>query len=282
VPEIRPLDLSPQGLERTAKLLRVVFPEARHIDAGYLERLYLGNPLGETSGLCAWQAGELVAHYLMIPIRARIFGEVERGIWPFQLATHPDHRDRGLFGHFVASSHELCRERGYTFFSGVGNAKSTPIYVSKFGYQRIRQLDVKVGLGNAPPPGDPTVLDLVRLWDEAGVAWRCGLPAAPYRTTRRGGWTHLYATGPCGLPVEVGAFPEAMAPHDLPRLGAARALRLWIGVDPTRDWSRSLYRDVPKRLWPSPLHLLFHDLTEQGRRFDPARVRYEAFDFDAY
>jgi len=40
--------------------------------------------------------------------------------------------------------------------------------------------------------------------------------------------------------------------------------------------------NVPERLWPSPLNLLFFDLTEAGRRFEPDRVRYEVFDFDAY
>jgi predicted N-acetyltransferase YhbS len=282
MPEIRPIDLSREGLERTAGLLRVVFPQATHIDADYLDRLYNGNPLGPTSGLCAWERGELVGHYLMIPIRARLFGEVETGIWPFQLATHPGYRLKGLFSTFVERSFELCREGGYSFFAGVGNANSTPIFVKKWGYQSIRQLDVKLGLGAAPARGDDRALELVRLWDRETLAWRLAHPARPYRALRRGDHTRLYARGPYGIPVEVGAFPSELVPDDLPRLRSPSPLRLFVGADPTRDWRGSSYFDVPRRFWPSPLHLLFKDLSGRERRIAPDAVRYEVCDYDAY
>jgi hypothetical protein len=217
----------------------------------------------------------------MIPIRARLFGRVENGVWPFQLATHPGHRLQGLFSAFVEESFGICRERGYTFFAGVGNQNSTPIFVKKWGYQNIRQLDVKLGLGLPPRSGDDAALELVRLWDRDTIAWRLGHPPEPYRVVARRGRGHLFARGPRGIPVQVGEFPADLLP-ELPRLRRPRPLRLWIGADPTRDWSRTTFRDVPKRLWPSPLHLLFYDLTGEKRRLDPARVRYEVFDFDAY
>lgn len=282
MPEIRKLDLSPAGLERTAQLLRVVFPQARHIGAEYLTRLYHGNPLGPTTGLCAYEGDTLVGHYLMIPIRARIFGELETGIWPFQLATHPGYRLKGLFSSFVEQSFEICREGGYTFFAGVGNANSTPIFVKKWGYQSIRRLDVKIGVGAAPAKGDDSELELVRIWDRETIAWRVGHPATPYRVRRSGDLTRLYARGPYGIPVDVGVFASELVPGELAPLRSPSPLRLWIGADPTRDWSRSRYRDVPQRFWPSPLHLLFYDLTQRGRPFDPAAVRYEGWDYDAF
>lgn len=282
MPEIRLLDLSREGLERTAGLLRVVFPQAHHIDADYLDRLYHGNPLGPTTGLCAFEQGELVGHYLMIPIRARLFGEEETGIWPFQLATHPGYRLKGLFSSFVERSFDLCREGGYGFFAGVGNANSTPIFVEKWGYQSIRQLDVKLGLGAPPPPGDDRELQLVRRWDAGTLRWRLSHPAEPYRAERRGQRTRLWARGPWGIPVQVGDFPSSLVPDDLPRLRAPRPLRLYVGVDPTRDWRGRPWLDVPRRFWPSPLHLLFKDLSGRERRFDPDAVRYEVCDYDAY
>jgi len=282
VPEIRLLDLSPEGLERTARLLRVVFPHASHLTPAYLDRLYHGNPLGPTTGLCAWEDGELVGHYLMIPIRARVFGEEETGIWPFQLATHPGYRLKGLFSTFVEKSFEICHEGGYTFFAGVGNANSTPIFVKKWGYQSIRQLDVKIGLGAAPPKGDDASLELVRVWDRESVRWRLGHPPIPYRIRRSGDVTRIYARGPYRIPVEVGSFPADLVPDGLLTLTRPAPLRLFVGVDASRDWSGAGYVDVPQRFWPSPLHLLFKDLTPRQRRFDPGAVRYEVFDYDAY
>ena len=46
--------------------------------------------------------------------------------------------------------------------------------------------------------------------------------------------------------------------------------------------TRDLYFDVPERLKPSPLIFLFYDLTDQGRAFDPEKVQYDLFNFDAY
>lgn len=283
--EIRPLDLSPEGIRRTAELLRVVFPHARHLTPEYLTRLYTGNPLGETFGLAAWEGDVLVGHYLMIPVRTRIFGEVEDGIWPFQLATHPAYRLKGVFSTFVERSMEIARERGYGHLVGVGNANSTPIFVRKWDFQAIRQLDVRLGLGPAPPPGDDSELDLVRVWDAPGVAWRLRHPPEPYRLLRRDGLARLYAPATrARIPVEIAALPEALLPDEthVRPLRTPHPLRLYVGADPTRDWRGARYRDVPRRFWPSPLHLLFKDLTGRNRRFEPHRVRYSVFDFDAW
>jgi predicted N-acetyltransferase YhbS len=282
--EIRPIDVSPAGLARTAVLLKAVFPEATHIDAAYLDRLYNGNPVGPTTGLAAFSdEGELVAHYLMIPVRSLIHGEVEDGIWPFQLAVHPAHRGRSVFTALVEGSRELMEEAGYSYIVGVTNAQSAPIYQKRFGCQLICQLDVKIGVGPAPegrPLADP---EYRRVWNREGVAWRCGLPARPYRVVRRAGRARLYArTGRWGIWCEVASLPEGDVPPDLPRFAARSPLRLWIGTDPGRDWSRSLYVDVPRRLRASPLHLTFGDFSGRGRRFDPRRVEFQVFDFDAY
>lgn len=283
--DFRPIDFSPVGLEATRELLEVVFPDAHHITRDYLERLYFGNPLGESWGLCCFDdAGALVAHNIMIPIRARIFGRVEEGIWPFQLATHPEARMKGLFVAITEATQQEARKRGYTFLSGVGNASSSPIFVKKWGYQSICPLDAKVGIGPMPDRCPMPESTLTRIWDVGGIAWRLAhTQAAPYQVHWRGDRGHIFAdTGRYGIPVEIGAFDRSELPADLPTLRAANPLRLWIGVDPSRDWSRSLYFDVPERFRPSPLNLLWYDLTGQDRRHEPDAVQYEIFDFDAY
>jgi predicted N-acetyltransferase YhbS len=282
--DVRPIDLSPAGIEKTCGLLSIVYPEAHHLTPAYLDRMYNGNPEGPTLGFGGYdEGGELIAHYLMIPIRARVYGVEERGIWPFQLATHPGYRGKGLFTSMTEQSFDVSREAGFGFFSGVGNAMSTPLFVGKWGYQSICQLDVKVGIGPVPPSGGTDDIDFVRIWNKESIAWRLALPGEPYRVAYRGGCGHIYApTGKLGISVEVGAFDRSLLPEGLRKFGSANPLRLWIGVDNSRDWSRSLYFDVPERLRPSPLNLLWYDLTGQNRTFDPSRVRFDAFDFDAY
>ncbi len=281
--EVRPIDLSPKGIEQTCELLNVVYPHAAHYDTTYLERLFNQNPVGPTLGFSAFDGDELVAHYLMLPIRARVFGEEEIGIWPFQLATRPGFRGKGLFSELNERCFEASRERGYGYLAGVGNQNSTPIFVGKWGFQMICALDVKLGLGPLPPSRKQDDLELVRIWDEASIAWRLNHPAQPYAIETRNGRGHLYApTERYGVQVEVGSFDLALLPEDLPRYAPPHPLRLWIGVDPSRDWSRSLYFNIPVRFRPSPLYLLFYDLTDKQRHFQPERVKYDIFDFDAY
>ncbi len=282
--DVRPIDLSPAGIERTCRLLNIVFPGAQHITPAYLDRLYNGNPLGPTFGFNAFsEDDELIGHYLMIPILAQIHGVEERGIWPFQLASHPGFRGKGLFTALAEESFTAARERGFGYLSGVGNAMSTPLFVRKWGFQVICQLDVRLGTGPIPPRRGIPDLEFVRVWDREGIAWRLAHSPDPYRVTYRGDFGHLYApTGKFGIFLEVGMFDTDMLPDDLLELKALHPLRAWIGVDPSRNWRRSLYVNVPVRFRPSPLNLLFYDLTDQKRVFDPARVRYDVFDFDAY
>ncbi len=283
--DVRPFDLSPEGLEDAAALLRLVFPSAKHIGRDYLERLCFGNPLGETFGFSAFDGDQRIAHNLMIPIKARCFGEEEMGIWPFQFATHPETRMKGLFVTLTEMMMDESRKRGFTFLSGVGNQNSTPILVKKWGYQSVCQLDAKVGFGTAPPRGELVDPDLDRIWPSAqAVAWRLGhAQLGPYQVAWRGDRGHVYAdSGLHGIKVQIGELPRELLPQDLPALRSANPLRLWVGKDPTRDWSGSLYVDVPRRLRPSPLNLLWLDLTGQGRTHRPDHVRYEVFDFDAY
>jgi GNAT superfamily N-acetyltransferase len=281
--DIRPVELSPEGIERTHALLQVVFPHARHITPTYLERLYKGNPLGPTTGFSVFEGNDLVAHYLMVPILALVHGNRERGIWPFQFATHPEYRGKRIFSTLVEASVEEARKNGYRYLSGVGNAQSTPILMRRPRFRTLCQLDVKVGFGLVPPPQEMPGCQFRRLWDRAGIAWRLGVPGTPYRVKRKDGFAHLYAdSGVWGIRVEVGTFPEDIVPETLEPLSASHPLRLWIGKDAARDWSGTWYFDVPERFKPSPLYLIWCELTDHDREFEPDKIQYDLFNFDAY
>ncbi|HEX8525539.1 hypothetical protein, partial [Allosphingosinicella sp.] len=58
--------------------------------------------------------------------------------------------------------------------------------------------------------------------------------------------------------------------------------RLWLGFDPGVDWSRSAYLPIPSRLRPSPLNLVFKDLSGGSLFPDPDRIVFRGIDFDPY
>jgi len=285
--DFRPIDLSDAGIAETCELLGLVFPDAHHMTPAYLKSLYFGNPLGESWGLsCFDDDGRLVGHTIMIPIKGRVFGEVENGVWPFQLASHPQARMKGMFRSLITTVFEEAAERGFTFISGVGNQNSTPIFVKLFGAPTaVCPLDAKIGVGPIPPSRPMPDCNFQRIWDDpAMLRWRLGhTTGAPYRVQWRGDTGHLLAdTGRHGTQAVLGTFTRDMLPTDLPEQRSHNPLRLWIGSDPTRKWTKSLYFDVPQRMRPSPLNLLWLDITGRNRRIAPDKVQFELVNFDAY
>ena len=56
----------------------------------------------------------------------------------------------------------------------------------------------------------------------------------------------------------------------------------WIGLNSNCDWSKSLYINLPERFKPSPLNLVFKDLSGLGRTLAPEKILFSLIDFDAY
>jgi hypothetical protein len=84
-----------------------------------------------------------------------------------------------------------------------------------------------------------------------------------------------------GLPGVGAILHQGEARGDLAFPGKAPGpMRLWLGLDPGLDWRGSL--PIPMRLRPSPLNLVYKDLTGGGFLPDPDRVLFRGIDFDAY
>ena len=279
--ECRTLDLSAAGLDAVSRLLRTTFPQATHLTPSYLHWLYDQNPAGRALGWNACLDGELVGHYVLIPLFARLFGTEASGAHSLNGAVHPDHQGRRLYARLGELSHASAREAGLQFLIGVPNANSTHVFVRTFGFQLVGRLQARLGSG--PIARDPAehAVDYARLWDQRNVRWRLANPSARYSLRVRDGRGEVRAaSGRPGIRALLGFVDPAFAP---PGLGPPPpGLDLFIGADPALRWSRSLYVNLPMRLRPAPLNFVFKDLTGRDRRIDPGRLRYAALDFDPY
>jgi len=288
VVETRPLELSDRELGRVADLLGVAFGSPGHLDVGYLDWCYRRSPRGRAIGRNAWRGDLLVAHYVTVPLRARLFGEERSGVLSLHTATHPESRGRGLFTRLAEDTYADAAAAGADFVLGVANAASTPGFVGKLGFQLVAPLDVRVGLGAPPAGGAASEVELERAWSQEELAWRLACPARGYRRGASGGGVTIYApTGRFGIWIELARRPASecrlgSALARLPGLGVRNPIRMWMGLDPDRDWSGQPWPRLPARLRPSPLNLIYRDLRTPGRRLDAGHVRFAAIDFDAY
>jgi hypothetical protein len=278
--ELRPIETDFRGLAECAALLGAVLSPA--LDQRYLSWLYAENPAGAAVGFNAFHNGGLAAHYATIPLSARVNGRVEKGLLSLNTATHPDHQGKGLFPAIAAQTFAHAAGLGFGFVIGVANARSTRGFTEKLGFHLVASLDVEVGVGGFEPGTDDAGMSYTPLWSDEAVAWRLRRPGARYFAGRRRGDGRdvLAGIGMFGMLARLDRVPAAAAAK-LPRAAVWNPLRLRIGLDRAAR-RNGLFVPVPDRWKPSPLNLIFRDLTGAGRALDAGRVRWTLLDFDAF
>ena len=277
--EFRLLTLDSAELAEMSALLRSVFPKARHLTERYLRWKYADNPDGRAIGCNAYLGGELVGHMAALPMQGRLHGEEERGLFFVNGAVHSAHRGRRLQSRISAAMFDEAQRQDYAYCFGTGNRYSTGPLLTRFSL--IGPLDARVGIGLPRRRAVPPAADFERLWSEEALRWRLANPEMSYDQEVRAG--HLSVTAPAAPGIRALLYhgPNAW------RIGgdgqsSRAALRLWIGLDPGIDWSRSAFLPIPMRLRPSPLNLVFKDLSGRHAPPHPARTVFRAIDFDPY
>jgi len=278
--DIRPFVLDDVEICSVNTLLNEVFPKAGFTEA-LLQWQYTQNPEGQAVGFNAYaEDGKLVAHYATMPVTARLFGHEERGLLSLNTATHPSQTGKGLFTQLAKATYDRAATTGFGFVVGVANAVSTHGFVNKLDFQFVGPLRAMVGIGS-PALGTDCALDFERLWSPSTLIWRLQHPAKEYGRLEHGNQSSITAsTGFPFITAVLGRFESALLRAQQERRPVA--LQLHIGLNPAVDWTKSLYVNVPQRLRPSPLNLIFLDLTGRERRIDLERVLFRALDFDAY
>jgi GNAT superfamily N-acetyltransferase len=266
------------ALEQVSQLLGLVFPRARQLTARYLAWEYAGNPDGEGVACNVYAQDMLVGHLGTVAMTARVEGEVRRGLLLVNSAVHPSHRGRHLMSRLSEAIFPEGARRGYSFCISTGNRYSTLPLLTRF--EMLRPLEARIGLGRPRLRPDAVAPSFERLWSGEALRWRLANPEARYAVRGHGGTIAVTAgTGVMG----VGAILyDGRGDAPLGSAAAAGPLRVWLGLDPGLDWARSAFLPIPHRLRPSPLNLLFRDMSGSARLPDPDRVVFRGLDFDAY
>jgi len=273
------------ALAQYVALFAACFPGTGKFTLDYLRWLYADNPDGVVVGYDAWDGARLAAHYVCVPGMATVGGETVRVLLSLNTATHPDYQGKGLFTRLAALTYDSGREQGYDAVYGVANSNSTPGFIRKLGFQLVRPLEARVGVGGVgtPPHGQGAAVSFERTRSPAALAWRCANPDNPVRMRRRGAAWQFEAAA-LGLARAYGelALPDGAGwrATDVP-LGWTPA-RLYLGLVPDGERAFLCYPPIPERVRPSPLNLIYRSLSGRVERLDPAAIRFSFLDFDAY
>ncbi len=277
---IRPVGTGDAEIATMASLLRAVFPDAEHFTEEVLQWQYRANPDGPVVGMNAWLGNELAAHYVTIPLVARVKGLEDKGLLSLNTATHPAHQGKGLFTKLANATYAMGAEQGFGFVVGVANANSTHGFTKKLGFQLVSPLRAMIGVGPLPLTTGHKV-EYEHLWSPAAMAWRLRHPAYQYRTKRSGEHQLILSMrSQYGARYAMGAYAKLSAHGLVPEETASVMRKVWIGLDPDMRWVAAPYVNIPMRFRPSPLNLIFRDLSGKGRTLDPVSVRFQAMDFD--
>jgi GNAT superfamily N-acetyltransferase len=273
------LDHSADGYERISRLMREVFPKARHLTPRYFEWHYGGNPDGKAIGCNAFAGDELVGHMAAQVFPCRLEGESRRGMYTVNGSVHPLHRGRRLQSRISAAMFEEAARLGYSFCLATGNKWSTGPLLTRF--KMLRPLDARLGFGLPVRRESGRPSSVERTWSEEALRWRLANPEARYSAVRGGKRPAVVAA--TGTPGVGAILHQGSGGESLAAPGPAPGpLRLWLGLDPEIDWTGSAFLPIPMRLRPSPLNLVYKDLTGSGFVPDPGRVVFRNLDFDAY
>ncbi len=285
MPDLRfaPVQNDPATLARYGALFAACFPGTDKFTPAYLDWLYVANPDGAAVGFDAWDGERLAAHYVCVPARAWVEGKEVRVLLSLNTATHPDYQGKGLFTRLAAMTYEAGAGAGFDGCYGVANANSTPGFVRKLGFQLVRPLEARVGFGSLrhAPKAPAASLSFERSWSPEALAWRCANPHNRVHARDGGSRLQFHAPALHGIPAyaELEAGSVALRQADGK---AAYPVRLFIGLAPDASSNYRNYANIPARLRPSPLNLIWRAFTPRAPQLDAARIQFTFLDFDAY
>ncbi len=273
-----------QSLVKYSQLLNDTFAgRSINFSMEYLQWLYKNNPKGHAFGFDAFDGSELCAHYVTVPIVAKVFGKEERGLLSLNTATHKNHQGKGLFVQLAERTYQNAAEAGYSFVVGVANQNSTHGFIKKLGFQLVSPLSVKIGLGTIQPNYPQNEFDFTPRFEDEVIKWRLLRPGANYCLDRENRTIYLKGKYP-GFLVHMATFERdinAIVP-EVERVSSGELRpKLIIGLGNTRHNSKGFFVDVPTRLKPSPLNFIFKSL-RAGANLNKEQVSFDAFGFDAF
>jgi hypothetical protein len=154
-------------------------------------------------------------------------------------------------------------------------------FTKKLGFQLVGQLHALLGMGKLPYSDDLSKFAYSRYWTKEALKWRIANPNNKYGISVGHNIVISSATAYPAISSTLGVFkgPD----FDIsPQKEPFSLLNLWIGANKDITSETNLYFNIPNRLRPAPLYLIFRSLNNNISPIVFDDVFFQALDFDAY
>ncbi len=284
--------LDTDELKQVSNLLNLVFPKQNYINYDYLNWLYKKNPEGKAITYNAIYNGKIIAHYAVIPVTYILFNEKVRGCLSLNTAVIDKYNRMGIFTKLANKTYKTAFDLGYEYIFAIANAASTPGFLKKLNFQFVGALDVyfkhKFNLSynlNKYVSTSYKEFHFYNHWDSKKFYWRVTKPNAKYKYHNSDSYKLYNPTNLYGLDVCLFEFiddidmSKILKELNLPKVRNLFPIYMWIGLNGN---TKNRLLNLPKYFKPSPLNLVFKDLTKRNRVLDSDKVKISVLDFDAY
>lgn len=270
--EFKQTQVNEQCLKAYSDLLSKVFPSTQKYTVDFLRWQYVQNPNGYVVGFDAYVKGQLVAHYVTIPVVYQKNKSLFKGLLSLNTATDPNFQGKGLFTQLAERTYALGQSLGFDFVIGVANQNSTHGFIKKLGFELIAPLDVYLFVGKGSNQNNQPDFFSSRL-DGDTINWRINNPSNPYKYNN----SFVYSATDKSF---IKACLSAV--YKVNQADTCRPfVKMEIGLNNRPSTLMKL--KLPDSLKPSPLNLIFKKLnTAINLDVDKSGLYFELIDFDAY
>lgn len=275
-------------LEKYIELYRNCFPDALHLGSDYLSWLYYKNPIGQAIGADAWHGDNIVGQVIAIPGKYSLHSENIQGLLAVNVVVHPEFQGRHLFKKLGLCMCEYGAQAGYKFVIGIANRAATPGWVRQMGFQLVAPLQARIGIGSLCLQETAEEIigatKLCHTWNADTITWRLNSPLKKFflKTNKDKNWATAYTSADKFGLYAVAEFPlNAEIEHLQPSIASSLMPKVFLGLIPTYKFPNS-YVTIPERFKPSPLNLIYKNLTDSKDRLDPSSCFINFLDFDAF
>mgnify|MGYP005748844149 CR=1 FL=1 len=280
---------SSEHIEKYVDLYKVCFPHALHLRTQYLSWLYYKNPAGKAIGADAWRGSKIIGQVLALPGQYFLHGEIVQGLLAVNVAVHPSCEGGHLFKKLGLSMCEYGAAAGYRFVIGVANKAATFGWLFLMGFQLVAPLKARVGIANlCLRKTSENIINATKLrhvWNENTITWRLSNPLKQsfLKIDKDKNWAIAYTSADKFGLYAVAEFPlngsNIYGLHS--SIASSLMPKVFLGLIPAYKFPNS-YVTVPERFKPSPLNLIYKNLTDSKDRLDPSSCFINFLDFDAF